>query len=111
MKSSVLSLASKTKIIKLSEKILSRIFSNSYGETNSDEEKIEEITHQRNAFLREAMEKSTHKFLENSEEKFTSPKTLKAEFSLFEATNKITKNLDLLFDALKILKPSSVASE
>ncbi|GFY46133.1 hypothetical protein TNIN_367831 [Trichonephila inaurata madagascariensis] len=111
MKSSALSLASKTKIIKLSGKTLSRIFSNSYGETNSDEEQIEEITHQRNAFLKEAMVKSTHKFLENSEEKLTNPKALKAEFSLLQATNKITINLELLFDVLKTIKPSSVASE
>ena len=110
-KSSVLSLASKTEIIKLSGKILSRIFPNSYAETDSDEEQIEETTYQSNAFLKEVMEKSIHKFLEDPEQKHTNPKTLKAEFSLFEATNKRTKNLDLLFDALKTIKPSSVASE
>ncbi|GFS51783.1 hypothetical protein TNCV_614271 [Trichonephila clavipes] len=55
------------------------------------------------------MEKSIHMFLEDSGEKLTNPKTLKAEFSLFEVTNKRTKNL--LFDALKTTKPSSVASE
>lgn len=110
-KSSVLSLASKTEIIKLSGKILSRIFPNSYVETDSDEEQIEESTHQSNAFLKEAMEKSIHKFLEDPAEKLTNPTTLKAEFSLFDATNKKTKNLDLLFDALKTIKPSSVATE
>jgi hypothetical protein len=29
---------------------------------------------------------------------------LKAEFSVFEATSKRTKNLDILFDALKTMK-------
>jgi hypothetical protein len=45
------------------------------------------------------------------EEIISNPKTVKAEFSVFEATNKKTKKLDLLFDALKKIKPSSVASE
>ncbi|GFS64226.1 hypothetical protein TNIN_316491 [Trichonephila inaurata madagascariensis] len=45
------------------------------------------------------------------EKKLTNPKALKAEFSLFEATNERTKDLDLLFDALKAIKRSSVASE
>lgn len=112
-KSSVLSLASKSEIIELAGRILSRIFPDSHVETDSDEEQIEETTHQSqsNTFLREAMEKSIHKFLEDPEEKLTHPKTLKAEFSLFEATNKRTKNLDLLFDALKTIKPTSIASE
>jgi hypothetical protein len=45
------------------------------------------------------------------EEIISNPKTLKAEFSGFGATNTRTKNLDVLFDALKTIKPSSVASE
>lgn len=56
-------------------------------------------------FQKEALEKSIHKFLEDSEEKLTNPKTLKAKFSLFETTNKRTKNLNLLFDALKNINP------
>ncbi|PRD29743.1 UNVERIFIED_CONTAM: gcy-28 [Trichonephila clavipes] len=56
-------------------------------------------------------EKSIHMFLVDSEEKLTNPKTLNAEISLFEATKNRTKNLDLLFEALKTIKPSSVASE
>jgi hypothetical protein len=38
---------------------------------------------------------------------------LKAEFSVFEATNKRTNNLDtcVLFNTFKTIKPSSVASE
>jgi hypothetical protein len=47
------------------------------------------------------LEKSVHRFLEEPEEIISNPNTLKAEFSVFEATNKITKNLDTLFDALK----------
>jgi hypothetical protein len=57
------------------------------------------------------LEKSIHRFLDKPEEIISNPKTLKAEFSVFEATNKRTKNLDILFDALKTKKPSSVASE
>ena len=45
------------------------------------------------------------------EEIISNPKALKAESSVFEATNKRTKNLDILFDALKMIKQSSVASE
>jgi hypothetical protein len=80
--------------------------------TDSDDEYIGdgETINQGNA-LKEAMEKSIHRFLEEPEEIISNPKTLKAEFSVFEATNKRTKNLYLLFDALKTIKPRSVASE
>jgi hypothetical protein len=57
------------------------------------------------------LEKSVHRFFEEHEEIISNTKTRKAEFSVFEATNKRTKNLDILFDALKTKKPSSVASE
>ena len=57
------------------------------------------------------MKNSINKFLEEPAENITNPKILRAEFSLFEATHKRTKNLDLLFDALKTIKPSSVPSE
>ena len=57
------------------------------------------------------MENSINKFLEEPAENITNPKTLRAEFSLFEATHKRTKNLDLLLDALKTIKASSVPSE
>ena len=109
-KSRILPLASKTDIIKLSERFLSTIFQNSIINTASDQEEIEEITHQSKAFLKEVMENSINKFLEEPAENITNPKTLRAEFSLFEATT-TTKNLDLLFDALKTIKPSSVPSE
>jgi hypothetical protein len=49
--------------------------------------------------------------VEEPEEIISNPKALKAEFSVFEATNKRKKNLYILFDALKTIKPSSVASE
>jgi hypothetical protein len=51
------------------------------------------------------------KILEEREEIVSNTKILKAEFSVFEATNKRTKNLDILFGALKTMKPSSVSSE
>jgi hypothetical protein len=57
------------------------------------------------------LEKSIHRFLEVPEEIISNPKTLKPEFSVFEATSKRTKNLDILFEALKMVKPSSVTSE
>jgi hypothetical protein len=57
------------------------------------------------------LEKSIHRFLEEPEEIISNPKTLKAEFSVFEATNKRRNNLDIVFDAFKTIKPSSVASE
>jgi hypothetical protein len=81
-------------------------------ETHSDDEYIRdaETINQDNA-LKEATEKSIHRFLEEPEEIISNPKTLKAEFSVFEATKKITKNLDILFGALKTIKPSSAASE
>lgn len=53
--------------------------------------------------LEEAMEKSIHKFPEESEELVNS-KCLKVEFS--ETTNKRTKDLDLLFRALNTYKYS-----
>ena len=110
-KSSVFPLASKLNIIKLSGKILSRIYPNSCMETDSDDEYIGDggTINQGNA-LKNAMEQSIHRVLEEPEE-ISNPKTLKAEFSVFEATNVRSKNLDLLFDALKTIKPSSVASE
>jgi hypothetical protein len=57
------------------------------------------------------MEKSIHMFLEEPEKIISNPKILKAEFSVFEATNKRTKNSDVLPDALKTIKSNSVASE
>jgi hypothetical protein len=57
------------------------------------------------------LEKSVHRFLEEPAEIISNSKTLKAEFSVFEATNKRTKNLDILVDAFKNIKPSSVVSE
>jgi hypothetical protein len=57
------------------------------------------------------LEKLIHRFLEEPEEIISNPETLKAEFSVFEETNKITKNLDILFDVLKTIKPSLAASE
>ena len=88
------------------------MYPNSCMETDSDDEYFgggETIN--QDSSVKEAMEKSIHRFLEEPEEIISNPKTLKAEFSVFEATNKITKNLDILFDALKMIKPSSVASE
>jgi hypothetical protein len=67
-KSNVFPLVSKLDIIKLSGKILSRIYPNSCMETDSDDEYIrdgETINHD-NA-LKEAMEKSIHRFLEEPE--------------------------------------------
>lgn len=59
-----------------------------------------------------AMETAINKYLQEPEEVTSStPQTLKKEFLVLEATNKRTKNLDLLFNALKTIKPSSVASE
>ena len=94
-KSSILSLASKIDSIKLSERLLSTIFQNSIINTASDQEEIEQTTHQSKAFLKEVMENSINKFLEEPAENITNPKTLRAEFSLFEATHKRIKNLDL----------------
>ena len=73
-------------------------------ETDSDDEYIAdgETINQDNA-LKEAMQKSIHRFLEESEEKISNPKTLKAEFSVFEATNKRTKNLDILFEIILLI--------
>jgi hypothetical protein len=51
------------------------------------------------------LEKSIHRFLEEREEIISNPKILKAEFSVFEATNKRTKDLDILFVVLKTIKP------
>ena len=75
-------------------------------ETDSDDQHFGdgETINQDNA-LKDAMEKSNHRFLEEPEEIISNPKTMKAEFSVFEATNKRTKNLDILFDALKTIKP------
>ena len=77
-------------------------------ETDSDDEYFGdgETINQDNA-LKDAMEKLIHRFLDELEEIISNPKTLKAEFSVFEATNKRTKNLGILFDALKIIKPIS----
>lgn len=110
-KSKVLLYASRTNIISMAKNILFRIFPNSYSEIDSDNEPDEEKGNENNTFLKEAMEKSIKKFLEDPEAKLTNQKTIKAEFSLFEATNKRTKNLDMLFNALKTIKPSSIASE
>ena len=79
-KSSILPLASKTDIIKLSERLLSTIFQNSIINTASDQEEIEETTHQSKAFLKEVMENSINKLLEEPAESITNPKTLRAEF-------------------------------
>ncbi|GFQ99700.1 hypothetical protein TNCT_525091 [Trichonephila clavata] len=49
-KPSTFSLISKTETVKLSGRILSRIFPNSYAETDFDEEKIEETSHQSKVF-------------------------------------------------------------
>ena len=95
----------------MSERLFSTIFQNSIINTASDQKEIEETTYQSKAFLKEVMENSINKFLEEPAENITNPKTLRTEFSLFEATHKRTKNLDLLFDALKTIKPSSVPSE
>jgi hypothetical protein len=72
--------------------------------TDSDGEYFadRETVNQDNA-LKEAMEKSIHRFLEESEEIISNPKAMKAEFSVFETTSKRTKNLDILFDALKMI--------
>ena len=79
-------------------------------ETDSDGEYFGDgETINQDSGLKEAIEKSIHKFLE--EEIISNPTTLKAEFSVFEATSKRIKNLDILFDALKTIKPSSAASE
>ena len=88
------------------------MYPNDCTETDSDDEYFGdgETINQDNA-LKEAMEKSIHRFLEEPEEIISNPKTLKAEFSVFEATNKRTNNLDTLFDALKTIKPSPAASE
>jgi hypothetical protein len=74
-------------------------------ETDSDDQYIGDggTINQDNA-LKEAMDKSIHRFLEEPEEIISNPKTVKAEFSVFEATNKITNNLDKLFDAFKTIK-------
>ena len=81
-------------------------------ETDSDGEYFGDgETINQDSGLKEAIEKSIHKFLEEPEEIISNPTTLKAEFSVFEATSKRIKNLDILFDALKTIKPSSVASE
>jgi hypothetical protein len=49
------------------------------------------------------MEKSVYRVLEEPDEIISNPKAMKAEFSVFEATSKRTKNLDILFDALKTI--------
>jgi hypothetical protein len=82
-------------------------------ETDSDDEHIGngETINQDNA-LKEATEKPIHRFLVEPKEIISNPKTtLKADFSVFEATNKRTKNLEILFDTLQTIKPSPVASE
>lgn len=55
------------------------------------------------AILKEALEKSVHKLLKTLK-RLTNARTLKAEFSVSEATNTRTKNLNLLFDTLKNYK-------
>ncbi|GFQ85241.1 hypothetical protein TNCT_535171 [Trichonephila clavata] len=72
---------------------------------------MEETTHQSRNFLKEALGKPIHKFLEDSEEKLIKLKTLKTEFLLSEATNKRTKIYDLFFDAVETIKSSLVANE
>ena len=91
-------------MIKFAEIILCRLYPNSCMVIDLDDEFIEdgETIYEGNS-LKETMEKSIHRFLGTPEEIHSNPKTLKAEFALFEATNKRTKNLDLLFDALKTI--------
>ena len=79
-KFSILPLASKTDIMKLSERLLSTIFQNSIISTASDQEEIEQTTHQSKGFLKVVMENSTNKFLEEPTENIPNPKTLRAEF-------------------------------
>lgn len=102
------SLASKSEIIKLSEKILFRIYPNLQIQMDLGDECIEV---DRSVNLNKTMEESINKFLEEPQEITSNLKTLKAEFSIYESTNKRTKNLDLLFDALKTICPTSVPSE
>lgn len=64
------------------------------------------------SFLNE-MEKAIKNIQENVPETLekTTRVTLKKEFQLFEATGKRTENLELIYKALKTIKPTSVENE
>ena len=108
-----LPLATKSDIIKLSGQILSRLYKDYSTGEECDIQKRDEsdIQEPDNVLLKNAMEVAINKYLKEPEEVTSSTQTLRKEFLALEATNKRTKNLELLYQALKTIKPSSVASE
>lgn len=109
-----LGMPSKATLVKLAKKLLERLFAT--GEEEVEEEEMEgdeeeELADQMS--LAEELETALHK---SSNEKPSCSetgqfKTLSKEMTIFESSGKRTENLELLFQALEPIPPTSVEAE
>jgi len=104
-------MSNKVEITRLAKKILSKYFT-TYCESNSIGDEDNEVIIPETFNIAEQLERSISIYtnMDNPQQNggFTS---LTKEFSLYEATGNITKNLKQLFNALITIRPTSTQNE
>ncbi len=108
--SSTFPLSSKRELLKTAKALLTRLFGESAEfQDEEDQSGISPRHHEEN--LSSALERAISETTAVAEKKSTDYHSIQKEFSLYEATGKLTPNLTLLREALLTLKPTSVESE